>query len=186
MKHSQIPNLVTVARFVMIPLVILLLLDQDPWMGILVAVIMSLAGLSDFLDGYLARLWKSESATGKFLDPLADKLLVTSALIMLVGLERVHPILIVIIICREILINGLRAVASSQGLVIAAKTAAKYKTTFQMMAIGALAIHGEYLSIDFHVLGLIFIYLSLGFSLYSAIEYIYLFYDAAVTKGHVS
>ncbi|MBI2645853.1 MAG: CDP-diacylglycerol--glycerol-3-phosphate 3-phosphatidyltransferase, partial [Deltaproteobacteria bacterium] len=130
MNVSNIPNLLTLFRFVVTPLVILLLLTDAPWAGVVTAVLVSLAGLSDFLDGYLARYLKSETNVGKFLDPLADKVLVVAGLIMLIGLGRIHPILVVIIICREIFITGLRAIASSKGIVIAAEKSAKYKTTF--------------------------------------------------------
>src|SRR3990167_945337 len=96
MNVSNIPNLLTLFRFAVTPAIILLLLTDALWAGILTAVFVSLAGLSDFLDGYLARHWKSETNIGKFLDPLADKVLVVSGLIMLVGLGRIHPILVVI------------------------------------------------------------------------------------------
>ncbi len=176
MNVSNLPNLLTLFRFLVTPLIILLLLTDAPWAGIVTAVLVSLAGLSDFLDGYLARYWKSETNTGKFLDPLADKVLVVAGLIMLVGLGRVHPILVVIIICREIFITGLRAIASSKGIVMAAEKSAKYKTTFQMIAVGALAVHETYLGLNGHLIGLLTIYISLGFSLYSAIEYVRLFF----------
>ncbi|MBI3016639.1 MAG: CDP-diacylglycerol--glycerol-3-phosphate 3-phosphatidyltransferase [Deltaproteobacteria bacterium] len=179
MNVSNIPNLLTLFRFVVTPLVILLLLTDAPWAGVVTAVLVSLAGLSDFLDGYLARYWKLETNVGKFLDPLADKVLVVAGLIMLVGLGRVHPILVVIIICREIFITGLRAIASSKGIVIAAEKSAKYKTTFQMIAEGALAVHETYLGLNGHLIGLTTIYISLGFSLYSAIEYVRLFFRQA-------
>src|SRR3989338_8218517 len=104
MNVSNVPNLLTLFRFFVTPIVILLLLTDALWAGVLTAVLVSLAGLSDFLDGYLARNWKSETNVGKFLDPLADKVLVVAGLIMLVGLGRVHPILVVIIISREIFI----------------------------------------------------------------------------------
>src|SRR3990167_2187425 len=152
MNVSNIPNLLTLFRFAVTPLVILLLLTDAPWAGVVTAILVSLAGLSDFLDGYLARYWKLETNVGKFLDPLADKVLVVAGLIMLVGLGRVHPILVVIIICREIFITGLRAIASSKGIVIAAEKSAKYKTTFQMIAVGALAVHETYLGLNGHLI----------------------------------
>src|SRR3989338_5831154 len=88
MNVSNIPNLLTLFRFAVTPLVILLLLTDAPWAGVVTAVLVSLAGLSDFLDGYLARYLKSETNVGKFLDPLADKVLVVAGLIMLIGLGR--------------------------------------------------------------------------------------------------
>jgi len=154
----------------------ILLLTDAPWVGILTATLIFIAGMSDILDGYLARHWKSETNMGKLLDPLVDKTLVMAVLIMMIGLSRVHPVLVVIIVGREIFITGLRAIASSHGLVIGAKTAAKYKTTFQMIAVGGLAIHETYFGINFHLIGLLLLYISLAFSLYSAIEYVELFF----------
>lgn len=176
MSGNNLPNLLTLGRFFTVPIVMFLLLTDAPWAGLLTAFLVALAGLSDYLDGYFARYYKSETDLGKFLDPLVDKILITACLIMMVGLERVHPILVVIVICREMFITGLRAIASSEGLVIAAITSAKYKTTFQMIAVGGLAIHEVYFGIDFHVLGLFFFYISLGLSLYSAIEYVQHFF----------
>ena len=179
MNVSNVPNLLTLFRFFVTPIVILLLLTDALWAGILTAILVSLAGLSDFLDGYLARNWKSETNVGKFLDPLADKVLVVAGLIMLVGLGRIHPILVVIIISREIFITGLRAIASSKGIIIAAEKSAKYKTTFQMIAVGALAVHVTVLGLNGHLIGLVTLYISLGFSLYSAMEYVRLFFRKA-------
>ena len=179
MNVSNVPNLLTLFRFFVTPIVILLLLTDALWAGILTAILVSLAGLSDFLDGYLARNWKSETNVGKFLDPLADKVLVVAGLIMLVGLGRIHPILVVIIISREIFITGLRAIASSKGIIIAAEKSAKYKTTFQMIAVGALAVHETVLGLNGHLIGLVTLYISLGFSLYSAMEYVRLFFRKA-------
>ncbi|OGP02681.1 MAG: CDP-diacylglycerol--glycerol-3-phosphate 3-phosphatidyltransferase [Deltaproteobacteria bacterium GWA2_38_16] len=173
---SKLPNLITFGRFLLVPIVMILLLTDAPWVGILTATLIFIAGMSDILDGYLARHWKSETNMGKLLDPLVDKTLVMAVLIMMIGLSRVHPVLVVIIVGREIFITGLRAIASSHGLVIGAKTAAKYKTTFQMIAVGGLAIHETYFGINFHLIGLLLLYISLAFSLYSAIEYVELFF----------
>ena len=174
-KGSNLPNLITLSRFAIAPIVILLLITDELWAGILSAILIFIAGMSDIVDGYLARHWKSVTEMGKLLDPVADKVLVVAALIMLVGLGRVHPILVVIIVSREILITGIRAIAGSYNVVISAATSGKYKTTFQMIAIGALSVHETVLGVNAHIVGLLFLYLSIGFSLYSAIEYIRLF-----------
>jgi len=118
MNTSNLPNLLTLLRFVIAPIVVLLLLSDQLWAGILCAVFITIAGVSDIFDGYLARHWKVESDMGKLLDPLADKTVVVGALIMLIGLGRVHPVLVVIIVSREILITGIRAIAATKKLVI--------------------------------------------------------------------
>lgn len=175
MRESNIPNLITLGRFAITPLVVLLLLTDQLWAGIVSCVLITIAGMSDIVDGYLARHWKAETNMGKLLDPVSDKVLVVSALIMLVGLGRIHPILVVIIVSREILITGIRAIASSMDLVIPAAMSGKTKTTFQMIAIGALAVHIQVFFINAHILGLFSLYISIGFSIYSAIEYIRFF-----------
>jgi len=172
---KDLPNLITLGRFLIAPIVMLLLLTDQYWAGLLTAFFIALAGLSDFMDGYLARHWKVESDVGKLLDPIADKVLVVTSLVMLVGLGRLHPILVVIIVSREIMITGLRAIAAVKKLVIPAATSGKFKTTFQFLAIGSLAIHESWGPINGHLLGLLFIYISIGFSIYSAIEYVRLF-----------
>ena len=175
MSSSNLPNLITLGRFAIAPIVVLLLITDQLWAGVLSAVLIFIAGMSDIVDGYLARHWGAETDMGKLLDPVADKVLVVATLIMLVGLGRIHPLIVVIIVSREILITGIRAIASSKQLIIPAGTAGKYKTIFQMIAIGALAVHETVLGMNAHLLGLFFIYLSLGFSIYSAIEYVKIF-----------
>ncbi len=174
-NRSNIPNLITTGRFALVPVVVLLLITDASWAGFLAMVCIVLAGISDVVDGYLARKWGSESDVGKLLDPVADKVLIVAALTMMVGLGRVHPILVVILVSREILITGLRAVASSKNLIIPAAISGKYKTTFQLISIGALALHRPVMGLDAHLVGLISLYISLGFSLYSAVEYVLLF-----------
>ncbi len=175
MSQMNIPNLMTILRFVITPMVVLLLLVDQFWAGVMVAILITIAGISDFLDGYLARYWKIETDVGKLLDPVADKVLVLATLIMLINLDRVHAILVVIIVSREILITGMRAIASAKSLIIPALTMGKLKTTFQMIAAGALAFHETLFGINAHLLGLISLYISLFFSLYSAVQYIDLF-----------
>jgi len=182
MSKSNLPNLITLGRFAIAPLVVLLLLTDQLWAGIISAVFITLAGISDVVDGYLARHWKVETDVGKLLDPIADKTLVVAALVMLIGLGRIHPILVVIIVSREILITGIRAIASTKNLVIPAIVSAKYKTTFQMIAIGALAVHETVLGINGHLLGLLCLYISIGFSLYSAVDYVRLFMREVIHK----
>jgi len=175
MKGSNLPNLITLGRFLIAPIVMLLLLTDQYWAGLLTAFFITIAGVSDIVDGYLARHWKAETDIGKLLDPIADKAVVVTALIMLVGLGRIHPILVVIIVSREIMITGLRAIAASKSLIIPAAQSGKYKNTFQFIGVGALAVHESWGPVNGHLLGLLCIYLSLGFSIYSAIEYVRIF-----------
>lgn len=136
-----------------------------------------IGGITDILDGVLARKFSSVSIIGKFLDPLADKLLVVSVLIMLVYLDRVFeyaplfPLMVVIITGREIFITGLRAIARDKGLVIAAGQLGKLKTWFQMIAIGALVLPEDAFNSKAHLFGLFILFIALLLTLISAIKY---------------
>src|SRR3954470_10763882 len=144
----NLPNLLTMLRIVLIPVLAVLLafdseqppFDQD-WMfrfspGRVAAFVLTIMGITDLLDGWLARRWKIESLIGKFLDPLADKLVLMVGLIMLQELERVSAWLVIVLLSREFLITGLRAIAVGEGLVIAAGQGGKFKLIFQMVGLG--------------------------------------------------
>jgi CDP-diacylglycerol--glycerol-3-phosphate 3-phosphatidyltransferase len=179
------PNLVTLLRIGAIPVVLLLMDPHRPMRNFFAAVVFGVASATDALDGYLARRTGAVTVLGKFLDPLADKLLVMASLVYMVNLGRVDAWLAAILIGRELAITGLRAIASSEGLVIAASAGGKNKTAFQLAGIGALILHFPYpilgtsLVVDFHVVGIYLVYISLLFSVFSAMEYIQLFVEAA-------
>lgn len=168
------PNLLSLLRIALLPLLVYFLTDPGPLYGILAAITFFVASLTDFFDGYLARRHGQTSTLGKFLDPLADKLLVTAALVMLVAIDRsprVPAWIVVIIIGREIAVTGLRAIAASEGIVLAAEQLGKYKMLFQMIAIHCLLIHYPYLSIPLYTFGIYFLWIALALGLWSGIEY---------------
>lgn len=179
------PNLVTIARIALIPGVLILMDPENPEMSFWAAVLFGVASASDALDGYLARKTGRVTVLGKFLDPLADKLLVMACLVFMVNTGQVDAWLAALLIGREMSITGLRAIASSEGLVIPASAGGKNKTAFQLAGIGALIIHFPYpilwtrAVVDFHVIGVYLLYISLLFSVFSAIEYVQLFVEAA-------
>ena len=132
------------------------------------------ATITDFLDGYIARNYGSGSTVGKFLDPLADKLVVTTALIMLAGMPRLPRIpawIVVVFVSREILVTGLRAVAAVEGQIIAAAELGKYKMVLQAIALQGLLIHYTYFYIDFFAAGLFILWIALVLSVWSGFEY---------------
>ena len=171
---DNLPNILTVFRIVLIPVLVILLTNPDPTASVLATLTFFLACLSDFFDGYLARRWGISTTFGKLLDPLADKLIVAAALIMLSGMDRdptVPAWMTAVIIGREIAVTGLRAVALGQGVVIAAEELGKYKMIFQMFAIHGLLLHYDFLGVDWHVGGMYFLWISLVMSLWSGIDY---------------
>lgn len=132
----NLPNKLTIFRVILIPFfVVLLLFDitaYDKWIALAIFII---ASLTDFLDGHIARKYNLVTNFGKFMDPLADKLLVCSAMICLVELSRIPAWVVIVIIAREFIISGFRLVASDNGVVIAASYWGKFKTTFQILMI---------------------------------------------------
>lgn len=132
----NLPNKLTIFRVILIPFfVVLLLFDltaYDKWIALAIFIV---ASLTDFLDGHIARKYNLVTNFGKFMDPLADKLLVCSAMICLVELSRIPAWVVIIIIAREFIISGFRLVASDNGVVIAASYWGKFKTVFQIVMI---------------------------------------------------
>ena len=170
----NIPNLLTFLRILLIPVLVVLLRDPGPMASLLAALTFFLACWSDFLDGYLARRYSISTPLGKLLDPLADKLIVMAALVMLAAAlrePRVSAWMVVLILGRELAVTGLRGIAVSQGIVLGAEELGKYKTIFQMFALHGLLLHYRFFGIDCHVVGMYFLWLSLVVSLWSGIEY---------------
>jgi CDP-diacylglycerol--glycerol-3-phosphate 3-phosphatidyltransferase len=137
----------------------------------LAALVFSLASISDLLDGYLARRKQMVTTFGQFLDPLADKLIVSAALIMLIPLGRVPAWMVLVIVGRELAITGLRGVAVSEGKVIGADKLGKKKMVFQIVAILGLLLHYDYYGINFHVIGMFFLWLAVVLTLWSGFNY---------------
>ena len=174
------PNLITIFRMALIPVYLVFLTYESRHNSFWAAIVFSLAAASDWIDGWVARVSNKITTLGKFLDPLADKLIVLSALISLIRLGRVPVWVVVLILARELLISGLRTLAAGEGLVIDASQGGKWKTSLQLSGIIALMVHYHYemdwlvtrQQTDFHVVGIALIYLSLVPSLASAIDYV--------------
>jgi len=178
---TSLPNILTFFRIVLIPMVLVYIDNESRYRSFIAAALYAASALTDFVDGYLARKWNQITLLGKFLDPLADKLLVMATLVWMVPMGRIDAWLVVLLLARELSITSLRSVASSEGLVISARQLGKHKTALQMVGILCLIIHFRYPILiigayaDFHLVGLYTIYISLVFSIFSAIEYIGLF-----------
>lgn len=165
-KKENIPNLFTLGRIVMIPLFILILCFGKSLTGhVVAAIVFALASITDYLDGYLARKWQVVTNFGKFADPLADKMLVMTAFIMLVELKMVPAWIAAIIICRELAVTGLRLLlVENGGTVLAAAMPGKVKTFTQMFSIIFLLCH-------FSIIGTLLLYAALIFTIYSGYDY---------------
>ncbi len=168
----NLPNIITISRILIIPIIFSLLFFREEIYGIYAAAFFLLAIVSDFIDGYIARKKKLVTNLGIFLDPIADKLLVVTILIMLIPLGRIPAWVVVIIIFREIFITGLRAIAGEKGIVISAGMEGKWKTGFHMAGIFCLLVYYKHFYIDFGYAGLILIFISIIFSLVSSYKYV--------------
>jgi CDP-diacylglycerol---glycerol-3-phosphate 3-phosphatidyltransferase len=140
----NLPNVLTVVRIMLVPVLVAALLGDTPAGDVLAAVVFALASLTDFVDGYLARSRGSVTTFGKLMDPLADKLLIVAALVSLVSLHRLAAWVAMVIIARELAVTVLRLGASQAGVVVAASMWGKLKTALQIAAILAvIAVHGQ-------------------------------------------
>jgi len=138
---KQLPNLLTYSRILVIPaLMAVFLFVQGEWKNPICAALFFFASLTDFFDGYLARAWHAHSNLGRFLDPIADKLLVATALMLLVKAQRADILPALLILCREILVSGLREFLADLRISVPVSTLAKYKTAAQMVAIFLLLL----------------------------------------------
>lgn len=166
-------NLITLFRIALAPLLVGLLTSEGRAASLLAALTFFVACVSDFFDGYLARRNKIGTDLGKFLDPLADKLIVVSALIMLSGMDdpRVPAWLVAAIVARELAVTALRTIALQQGIVLEADELGKYKTILQMFALHGLLLHYPFAGVDFQSAGTCFLWVSVVLGFWSAIQY---------------
>lgn len=187
----NIPNLLTYARVGMIPVVLYLLDRGTRRDAIYAALVYALAGITDVLDGFLARKMNIVSVIGKFLDPLADKLMVASTLVWMVTLGRMPAWAVILLLSREISITALRAIASSEGFIISANEGGKQKTALQVLGILFLIIGYPYDLrmlgmnlgvVDMVIVGRTLVYASLILSFTSAAEYVRMFANAVELK----
>jgi len=179
---TALPNLLSLFRIAIVPVVMVLLMWTERGPRLAAAICFMIACITDYFDGWLARRRHSTTVLGQFLDPLADKLLVVSVLIMLVampcgtGLDgpcvpRVPAWLVVLIVGRELAVTGLRSMASSEGITLGAEELGKYKTIFQIFALTGLLLHYHYVFIDFHLGGMYFLWIAFVMGMWSAVDY---------------
>ncbi len=178
-----LPNLLTLLRLLVLPLMAVAV--EKGW-GIIACNILIFAGITDILDGYIARARRQESVLGKLMDPVADKILVTVALLFLTSNSQIQlsPWIGTLILSREFLITGLRATASALGLVIGAGALGKMKTLFQMIGLGAIMLTDiDPLGLPAHTIGLICLWISIGLSYWSMSEYLINAYKELKKRG---
>ena len=182
----NIPNRITVSRILLIPIFVVIMMFDFGWGNITLfgaempvhhlvgALIFIFASATDWVDGYYARKYNLVTNLGKFLDPLADKLLVSAALILLVELQLAPAWIVIIIISREFAVTGLRLILAGQGEVVAANQLGKIKTWAQIVAISALLLHNTIFTLIGIPFDMIMLYVALIFTIWSGWDYFYL------------
>lgn len=181
-KILNLPNILTMMRIAAIPLLAALLLSPTKESGFWAAAVFALASITDWLDGYLARRMGIVTVFGKFLDPIADKLIVMASMVMILPFGRVPAWMVLVILGREMIITGLRGIASSEGIVIQASDLGKFKTIFQIVAILGLVLHYDYnwffgfahplLTVNMHNVGMFYLWIATILTIWSGIDYL--------------
>lgn len=184
-SNINLPNVLTLVRILLIPVFVMLLIDPTPDRALSAAIVFVVAAVTDLLDGYVARKTGQITKLGRLLDPIADKLLVLSALILLVQVDRVSALVAILIIAREVAVTGLRAIAASEGLIMSAEITGKYKMALQVIAIVLLVLEGTVVESigNLHLAGIVTLYLSLILGYVSGAQYVWSFWRQVGAKG---
>jgi CDP-diacylglycerol--glycerol-3-phosphate 3-phosphatidyltransferase len=169
----NLPNGLTIIRILAIPIILFLLFYPEPEEGcrLFTALFFLAVAVTDTLDGYIARRRGMVTTLGKFLDPLADKLLIVAALIALIPVRDVPAWMVIVIIGREISVTGLRGIAVSQGIVISASLLGKYKTVLEVASISFLILRGKLFSIDLYQVGMVLLWVAMALAVISGVDY---------------
>jgi CDP-diacylglycerol--glycerol-3-phosphate 3-phosphatidyltransferase len=181
LEIDNLPNRLTFFRILMIPVVVMALyFSQDQLndsyfsqrlLGHIACWVFVVASLTDFLDGHIARKRNIVTVFGSFLDPIADKFLVVSSIIMLLAIDRIHPLAVIILVLREMYMTSLRLLALTEGVDVPVSNLGKWKTGTQMVALPMLMVWEEFLWMDMSLIGTILLYISVLLSVWSAFLY---------------
>jgi CDP-diacylglycerol--glycerol-3-phosphate 3-phosphatidyltransferase len=188
-KALSLPNLLTYGRVAAVPAVVgLLFWPKDDWTRWPALAIFIAAGVTDYLDGYFARLYAQQSALGRMLDPIADKLLVAACLMMLVyagTIEEAHVLAAIVILCREILVSGLREFLAQLKVSVPVTRVAKWKTVLQLVAVGFLIAGpaGEVILPETTNIGLVLLWIAAVLTLYTGWDYLKAGIKVVVDEG---
>ncbi|OPY06606.1 MAG: CDP-diacylglycerol--glycerol-3-phosphate 3-phosphatidyltransferase [Syntrophaceae bacterium PtaB.Bin038] len=172
----NLPNAITLLRIGILPVLFLILLEPGEAMSLAIAILFILAALTDLLDGYVARRYNIVTRIGKLLDPIADKIIMSAALVLLIPVGRAPAWVVALMVMRDFAVDGLRSMAAAEGHVIEASRLGKYKTVCQIIAVSALIIHYPIFGIDALSIGTAFLYVALALSLWSGFDYLVKFY----------
>ncbi|MDO8720615.1 MAG: CDP-diacylglycerol--glycerol-3-phosphate 3-phosphatidyltransferase [Syntrophales bacterium] len=178
----NLPNGITMLRVGIIPVLFFLLSDPGRMWSLIIAILFIMAALTDLLDGYVARKYHIVTNIGKFLDPIADKIIVNAAMILMIPVGRIPAWIVSLIIIRDFIVDGIRTIATSEGMIIDASKLGKRKTLCQIFAISALIIHYPFIGADAHIVGMVILYIALWLTIHSGVDYLLMFYRSANKK----
>ncbi len=183
-ESLNLPNCLTLVRIFLIPVFVVTFITPTPDRSLVAAGIFVVAAVTDLLDGYIARRTGQITKLGKLLDPIADKLLVLSALILLVNIDRVSALVAILVIARELAVTGVRSIAAGEGVIIAAEMTGRYKMALQVIAVVLLILEGTGLAAlgNMHLAGTVTLYLSLVLGYVSGGQYIWNFWKQVYVK----
>lgn len=176
MNNLNLPNRITLFRIFIVPLIIVFLIKPSPFFCFVAAVLFGIAAVTDWLDGHIARSTGQVTTLGKFLDPIADKILFIAALIPLVALGRVPAWLATILIARDFAVSGLRSMAAANEVIIPAGRMGKYKTGFEIAAIELLLLQWDLGFVGFQTAGMLCLLIATALSIVSAVDYFYAYW----------
>jgi CDP-diacylglycerol--glycerol-3-phosphate 3-phosphatidyltransferase len=158
-------------RICVVPFLFILLLSPGEFWSLILAILFVIASITDFFDGYVARKYQMITTMGKFLDPIADKIMVNTAMILMIPIGRIPAWIVAITIIRDLIVDVIRSIASSEGIYIQASTLGKQKTLAQIIAVTALIIHYSIFGINAHAVGMVILYIALVLTIFSGFDY---------------
>jgi CDP-diacylglycerol--glycerol-3-phosphate 3-phosphatidyltransferase len=186
-KHEtfNLPNTITLLRIGIVPFLFILLSNPGEFWSLIIAVLFVIASITDLFDGYIARKYHLITTLGKFLDPIADKIIVNTAMILMIPIGRIPAWIVAITIIRDLIVDVIRSIASSEGIYIQASILGKQKTLTQIIAVTALMIHYSIFGINAHAVGMVILYIALFLTIYSGIDYFIKLYQTTVQKDNL-
>jgi CDP-diacylglycerol---glycerol-3-phosphate 3-phosphatidyltransferase len=172
----NLPNTITLIRISVVPFLFILLSDPGRFWSLILAILFVAAAITDLIDGYIARKYHLVTTMGKFLDPIADKLVINTAMILMIPIGRISAWIVAITIMRDLIVDGIRSIAAAEGRFIQASLLGKQKTLSQIIAVTALIIHYPFLGADAHLVGIVILYFAFVLTIYSGIDYFMKYY----------
>ena len=178
----NLPNTITLLRICVIPVLFCILLSPGRTLSLIITILFVIAAFTDLLDGYIARKYGIVTKMGKLLDPIADKIILSTAMILMIPIGRIPAWVVALIVMRDVAVDGIRIISSSDGIVIPASKLGKQKTLSQIVAISFLIIHYPLFGIDTHFVGIVTLYVALILTVWSGVDYFIKFYRGTIKK----